>query len=178
MELGPLLFVSAVGISGLGLFWFRVVRPILEDLGLFDYEPASVQRYLVEPTEVRPATPVHVKHYAPQSPAPIVVTSSALAPVAGTDERTATDGRTDEAKNGRYWAADNLQQDITKEAVIMALLAAGWKTTDIRAHLKGANDSISLEVEVARARLSNRQQSSPDPLKVWGGTPREEQIAR
>lgn len=34
MDLGLLLFLTAVGFLGLGMFWFHVARPMLEDFGL------------------------------------------------------------------------------------------------------------------------------------------------
>lgn len=53
MDLGLLLFLTAVGFLGLGMFWFHVARPMLEDFGL-------VKPYGEEeaPKEQRPAPPI------------------------------------------------------------------------------------------------------------------------
>jgi hypothetical protein len=51
-------------------------------------------------------------------------------------------------------ALERLQVDRTREGLLDALVAAGWSTTQIRAHLKGTNEVIGQEIEAARARLA------------------------
>jgi hypothetical protein len=51
-------------------------------------------------------------------------------------------------------AVERLMVDRSREALLDALVAAGWSTTQIRGLLRGANDAIGAEVEAARARLA------------------------
>lgn len=56
-------------------------------------------------------------------------------------------------------AVAQLMADRSREALILALVAAGWSTTQIRTHLRGANDAIGAEVEAARQRLEAPRQT-------------------
>lgn len=50
-------------------------------------------------------------------------------------------------------ALERLTTDRSREALLDALVAAGWSTTQIRSQLRGANDALGAEVEAARRRL-------------------------
>lgn len=54
-------------------------------------------------------------------------------------------------------AVERLMADRSREALLDALVAAGWSTTQIRGQLRGANDAIGREVEAAQARLERRR---------------------
>lgn len=55
------------------------------------------------------------------------------------------------ARTALHQAADRLVVDRTRPAVIAVLVAAGWKTTDIRNVLKGTAADIGQEVKAVQA---------------------------
>lgn len=70
------------------------------------------------------------------------------------NERTNEPTRT--PRTALHQAAERLQLDRTRPAVIAVLVAAGWKTTDIRDVLKGTAADIGQEVRAA-------QEAEPPP---------------
>lgn len=61
-------------------------------------------------------------------------------------------------------AVEKLMLDRSRSQVILALVAAGWSTDQIRAVIKGANATIGEEVEQARARLAAGEQQRATPI--------------
>jgi hypothetical protein len=68
------------------------------------------------------------------------------------------DGQTDEADRPSVSAvsppASRLEVDRTRSAIIDTLLLSGWGVAEIRAVIKGDNNTISNEVAEARKRLT------------------------
>lgn len=83
-----------------------------------------------------------------------------LAPPNSTERAEPANERTNEpARSPRtalYQAADRLPLDRTRPAVIAVLVAAGWKTTDIRSLIKGTMEEVGQEVRAA-------QEAEPPP---------------
>jgi hypothetical protein len=94
----------------------------------------------------------------PPKPAPVAVREPA-------DERT--NGRTDGVlmpKNERTileLTVERLKLDRNRQAVILALVSAGWNTTEIRGVVRGANDTIGTEVDEAKATLDELRANPP-----------------
>jgi hypothetical protein len=61
-------------------------------------------------------------------------------------------------------AVERLTVDRSREALIEALLAAGWSATQIREQLRGANATTGQEIEAARARLAEASAPRATPL--------------
>jgi hypothetical protein len=59
MDFGTLLFVSLVGFLGLGLLWFRLVRPALVDFGVIRDEVSSIPARAAADYVAQPA-PRHI----------------------------------------------------------------------------------------------------------------------
>jgi hypothetical protein len=59
---------------------------------------------------------------------------------------------------------ERLMVDTTREALIEALLIAGWNVGQIRAQLRGDNGKIGQEIEAARARLAAREAPRETPI--------------
>lgn len=54
--------------------------------------------------------------------------------------------------------------DRSRESLILALVAAGWNTEQIRAVISGANAKIGEEVKAARERLAAGEALTPTPI--------------
>jgi hypothetical protein len=138
MDPVTLAFVSLVGFLGLGLLWFRVVRPILADLGLFGGEQAdeTVKHYTLPPA----------RDYVAPHPAPLPKTPTDLGP-------SAVPVRPSVLSAPIGAVVDALTVDRTRAAIVRVLVAQGWSTAEIRDRLVGANDAIGDEVKAARIAL-------------------------
>lgn len=80
------------------------------------------------------------------------VSSVSLTSSDGNSTDTRTDTRTDPV-SALYDAAEQLQLDRSRKAIVYTLVLAGWDVGMIRAALKGANDAIGAEVAEARRQL-------------------------
>lgn len=115
----------------------------------------KVSRVSVPAEESRPM--VGESHRFPSAPEP---------PRERTNE-PANAGRTALAE-----AAEALQLDKTRGAVVAVLVAAGWGTTDIRELLKGTASDIGAEAKAAREALDARAAGEPEArtLRVRDGS--------
>ena len=115
-----------------------------------------------------------VKRFAPPASAPRVA-------YVAQPPRTAPEMPTDPGLSAglsglSVWSAplpapvQTLMVDRTRAALLSALVAAGWKTGDIRAVLKGDNGRIGEEVETEQQRQNITPPARP-PLQVAAGRP-------
>jgi len=124
--MAAILFSGGVAFLAIGLLWFYVLRPILEDFGIIvvsDYEEAPVAQQRVMST--------------PKST------------FVQTDK---TDRQTDPVFEGDPWL-ERMKVDRTKTAIIELLVYSGWGVGEIRSMLKGDTGALGVEIEAARKRL-------------------------
>lgn len=129
MEPGLIVVVSLVGLLGFGLFWFHVLRPMLEAFGILgagEYTVSSVE-YEVSKVYVTPVTPVEA------------------------DEQT--DEQTDVGPSALGLAIQKKQLDVIRALLIDTLIGEGADVALVRSLLKGSNDAIGSEVAASRQRF-------------------------
>lgn len=134
------------------LTWSRIIRPALEDWGVLsweDEEPA-VTRYSPLPAQVSSVSArdyvTSVEPEVPDSPA----------------DPGLSDGLSAWSEAQRL-AFDGLMLYRSREAAMRALVAAGWKVSDIRAAglFRGDNAVVGQEVRAARLALGLEDDEAP-----------------
>lgn len=141
-----LVFFGCVTVLTVGVLWFRVFRPMLEDFGLISAE--GVKSYevdygepIVKPLPARPADPsLSVGLSAPSARIHPALRAIML--------------DSEDDKGARLEATSRM-------ALVQALVAAGWKTGEIRAQLKGDTGAIGDQVRAARIALGMADEEVP-----------------
>jgi hypothetical protein len=144
MDTGALVFVTLTIVLGLLMAWDRVGRDLwadlldaLEDRGWL--RPATPMRVVSAPDVLGDAPPAYVTR-PPALEADTATDPGLSAGLSGLSEL-----------EGVAW--DGLTLYRSREALLRALVAAGWKTGEIRAVVKGDNALIGQEVQAARRAL-------------------------
>lgn len=100
------------------------------------------------------------QHLVPAPPPAVNLTEVAERPNERTNEPTVP------ARTALVDAAERLQLDRTRAAIVGALVAAGWKTTDIRDVLRGTAADIGAEAQAAREALDARHARETPPRTI------------
>lgn len=129
MEPGTVVFLSLVGLLGLGLLWFHVIRPMLEAFGILGTGEYSVTN------EAPIVSSVYV------APPPLIVA----------DEQT--DEQTDVGPSALQAAINAKQIDVIRDLIIDILVSEGADVDTVRQSVKGDGGVIGAKVAAARERL-------------------------
>lgn len=141
------VFLVSVGVISVGLLWFRVFRPMLEDFGVL--RPADgVNSYDADYDEpvTRPLPNL------PADPGLSVGLSAPSAKIHPAVLAIILDSEADKAER---------MEVTSRMALVQALVAAGWKTGEIRAQLKGDTGAIGDQVRAARIALGMADEEVP-----------------
>jgi hypothetical protein len=110
---------------------------------------AGIDRLFSWPTREAPAP--SVSRVSPEAPAPAAVGS---APPNLTECNEPAERTNERERSPLVLAAERLQHDRTRRALIAVLVEAGWKTVDIRDTLKGTAAELGEEIRTARSSLA------------------------
>lgn len=141
MEPGLVIFLSLVALSGLGLLWFHVLRPMLEAFGVLPVGEYSVSNVF---------TAIDEDHERVSTEKASNVSVNSIEDDA-TDEQT--DEQTDVGPSALSEAINERRLNIVRALIIDTLVQDGADVALVRSLLKGDNATIGTEVAESRERL-------------------------